>query len=519
MSLPALPLEIYSLIFNFATYVPEALDTSFEAINSNGHNASWTLSQIRSSNRTKASISNCSKLFHTLMGQSLYSTIVILEVLRIPPLLSILRSSATPNTAPRGHLCRRLDIHITTSSEFYDILDSELDEGGHTLFGLLPACPYLEVLITKVIYTDDRTITPPLDYVHPTHVALCKAISTFCARTLRRLELWGLTVRMDRLVHMLRYLTSLEVCSLSDIIPLKVRGMREDCWPRVWIREAGDYDLEVDTDAAWAYDWHHGAPELVRYKKRADEMDIFGDGILGEFLNSKRSLTWPPISDDACRGPCVLPKLHTLHAHCYNDNFFKMQLPVCRSLATSDGPYDPTIFNTCTRFKHYPNEENEVTDSIPQDGVYYTNPIPHSTAFGRFPSTITHLWVSFRYVMFGLSRVLYFFPNLIEFTWSDPCWIKDDTPFWPAFPSTCDSPRYPHTELRRITFVDTNSSHYEILHRINEEVLYAVEHGFLIGLEQVVVAYRASPLPDNSEYPFEELEQHNVKLSITAFET
>ncbi|KAG6808089.1 hypothetical protein H0H93_000588, partial [Arthromyces matolae] len=164
---------------------------------------------------------------------------------------------------------------------------------------------------------------------------------------------------MDRVERMLRYLPNLEVCSLSDITPLKVRGFREREKVKEWIRD--DYDLEVDTDSAWAYEFNYRAPKLVRYKERAEEMDVFGDEILGEFINSKRNLTWPPISDDACRAPCILPKLHTLHAHCLNDSFFQIQLPVCRSLAFSDGAYDPTIFFTRITFKHWPIKPENAT--------------------------------------------------------------------------------------------------------------------------------------------------------------
>ncbi|KAG6848254.1 hypothetical protein H0H93_001896 [Arthromyces matolae] len=395
--------------------------------------------------------------------------------------------------------------------------------------------------LSSVFFLCVPTSKCAFDFIHPMHVALCKAISTFCGHTLRRLELVGVSVRMDRFERMLRYLSNLEVCAITRIIPLKVCGLRRGGTMLQWKRML--YDLDIDTDDDWTTVGWTSTREP--YKGKPDpEMKMFSKKIRTEFRNAKRKLTWPPLpspnGEDGRPGPCILPKLHTLFTSGFNDQFFEIQLPVCRYLVIGDGVYNSVIFDTNIYFDDFPSYDETGSDPNQYDNDddysggyatpseipgYYANPVPHSTPFGLFPSTITHLEIYISRINLGLPRILYFFPNLIDLKWSDPG-QKDPTPFYLPELSTSqsgftNSNSRRNTTLRQIGLASTGFGFGEVRDKLNQEILYALREGILVSLEEVLVVFRgnliSSLTPKKSTLPIEELEKFGVKVTTAGF--
>ncbi|KAH0588657.1 hypothetical protein H2248_004471 [Termitomyces sp. 'cryptogamus'] len=277
------PVEVLSSIVRQATLVPEVLDTS-PSIYFENHDA--VIRDICDSMKTKVSLSSVSKTFHDVMENYLYEVVMIFRFQYVPTLLQRLHSMAPASTTPRGHRCRRLDLYLGVGNIPYD--EEAWYEGGHTLWGLVPACPNLEILVARVIGT--KLYMPCL-----THKALWKTIAACCAKTIRRLDLFGLEIRMDRVEMMLRHLTKLEACSIGHVTkfdPLKDIYDDEEPKKRV-ISKGRCYAPIVFKD-----DWDYTTPSVY-----------FSALTVSEFKAAKENSCWPLFTASA---PYTLPHLHTL---------------------------------------------------------------------------------------------------------------------------------------------------------------------------------------------------------------
>jgi hypothetical protein len=83
------------------------------------------------------------------MVEELYEIIVIFRFDFIPHIVGLLQSQASDHwrrNKPRGLHCRLLEIHLGTRA--VDYRDEAWYEGGHVLWGLIPACPNVIVLLS-----------------------------------------------------------------------------------------------------------------------------------------------------------------------------------------------------------------------------------------------------------------------------------------------------------------------------------------------------------------------------------
>ncbi|KAG6835052.1 hypothetical protein H0H93_005277 [Arthromyces matolae] len=494
--------------------VSQALDVSFEGVG--GQKKRDTLTRLLlDSIRIRVNISTTSKAFHSIMEPLLYEIIVITRFETIPRILSLLRRVPPGRQMSRGHTCRRLDIHIpinlTKRSEYFD---EAWDVGRHTLWGLLAACPNLEVLTARIIYIRSAGGFPN-DSPHLGHNALCKTISTYCARTLRRLELSGFDMSMDRIEMMLRYMLELEACSISNCRPF---NNIHNQYPLVY-PAAFSYPKEYDqNEEEEVFGIIHNSDVKFRKRSRLRKSTLFSDRMLKRFYSDKDDAQWPPFHGGP--PPYPLPKLHYFHLDQLNERIFEFDLPSLRFLSTGLITDRSKLLNT-----NLVPDVNESDDPISESGLvnerpskydidpyyrhyhkgpHYTNPIPHSTPFGPFPSTITHLILK-RDTGMNLARILYFFPNLTNLTWSITSVRHDPTPFWK-----------PHEALQHLTMQDYDWSTRAIFSpktlRMIHQVLDAVKDGWLLSLSNFVLAFL--PRTTREDLPFEKCKELGIELEV-----
>ncbi|KAG6825380.1 hypothetical protein H0H92_003918, partial [Tricholoma furcatifolium] len=392
-----LPTELYSWIFRLATYVPEAFDTSYIHMRHEDRDA--VVASIQDSMSTKIALCLASRYFHAIAEPYLYEIVMIFRFEYVPKILRCLRSISPYSAQPRGHFCRRLDFYLGAPNG-PGYLDEAWYEGGHTLWGLIPTCPYLEILLARVIYQKPGSVRK--GFPHLTHSVLWKTISRIYAGTLRRLELYGFSLRMDR-------------------VELMLRGDHEG---RDWKRDT--YDEEQTSMTRYT---RGGGAIVLSSDLPRDPCLWFDDQILNEFEEAKLDNSWPPFTGHP---PYMLPKLHTLHLASFDERFFEFSFPSLRSLTAKDIFSFDVLFHIHSGARYYTGPGYEICGYSPEnsddewytsdepvindsDFIYYPDPEPHCTIFGAFPPTITHL--SIANVGITLANVLYFFPNLTHLTW------------------------------------------------------------------------------------------------------
>ncbi|KAG6828064.1 hypothetical protein H0H92_009366 [Tricholoma furcatifolium] len=436
-----IPPEIYLLIFKLATLVPEACDTSFESIHA--EDTEIVLQAIHESMLIKTRLSLVSKAFNSLMETLMYEIIVITDFRFIPVLLYQLQSTPIDYSAPRGSFCRRLDIYlgITLDAEYSD---EAWYEGGHTLWGLLPACPHLEVLIAQV-HQKDRGhlklgLVPPVP-PQLTHNALWKTIATYCSPTLRRLEIFGFHIRMDRVEMMLRSMTSLEVCRIFHCRPFKLYDFTGSHRTGKWHPDTYDDEepssrksLVTIPSAKWSrtMSW----VTVVQSRSLMKTSGLFEAKTVKNFQEALENTRWPHTTSDSCSSLIVLPSLHTLYFELLTEQFFNFSLPVLRSLGIFRVEV-PAVFvsrKSATFVLGHPTWPKARSGISGGNVVYKTQtfppPPPHSTLFGCFPDTITH--VHLQDSNFHPEQIRSFFPCLTHLSWSVTKILAEDV----VFPST-----------------------------------------------------------------------------------
>ncbi|KAG6895751.1 hypothetical protein C0993_009244, partial [Termitomyces sp. T159_Od127] len=368
----AFPTEVIFCILREATLVPEALDTSpsifFE-------NRDVVLQLVHDSMKTKASLSLVSKTFHNVMEFYLYEIVMIFRFEYVPILLRSLRTTPLGFCIPRGHRCRRLDFYLGIGNIIY--ADEAWYEGGHTLWGLIPTCPKLEILMARVV----RSVQG-LDFPHLTHKALWKTIVAYSSKTLRRIELYGFWIRTDRLEMMLRYLTNLEAC--------RIIGARK-------------FDPHLDTyDDEEPKKRHLGRNRKICLKDDWDYSKLsgwFDASTVEEFKAAKEKSQWPPFDSPP---PYTLPSLHTLRVDRLDlKRLHQFSFPRLRHLDMTCFP--DNRLDLCATYTHFPSS---VTHLI-YGGDY--NPLVHFLQF--FPQ-VRQLTLALEFGDFPASNYEFVAPHL-----------------------------------------------------------------------------------------------------------
>ncbi|KAG6826898.1 hypothetical protein H0H92_013987 [Tricholoma furcatifolium] len=499
-----LPDELLILIFRHATNVPEALDTSYEFIAQEDRDK--VLRLMDDSMRTKLVLSVVSKHFHALTDDLLYELIIVQSFNHVPHLARLLRSSLAPYAPfPRGHLCRRLDFYLGCTHCFLHEWDDAWDVGVHVLWGVLPPCAQLEVLIFHADATCGQHCCAYAFLAElpecTTRAGLWKTLSGTCGRTLRRLEVLGIAIRMDRLELMLRYMPHVEVCTVGDNVEFV------DAWASELQRATGERGSEAvdvyDEDPPQDPDWE---PPRYRYQCRDPPPEVatwFGEETLAEFHDTRTSAVWPPYTGDG--PPYLLPKLHTLFLAQLNERIFEFRLPALRTLATAALHVYWRVFlhTSLTRESKTTDEDSpshpgpggrqhhregwytiDIDIATEETAPYFLNPVPHSTPFGLFPASLTQLYIPRKV---SLSRILYFFPNLRHLTWVAYVRCAPEEPE-NANENEDGVPRLPFYEhnhvLREVSFFEYCHA-YGMCRSALCELVDAVEAGWVVRLERV----------------------------------
>ncbi|KNZ81933.1 hypothetical protein J132_10212 [Termitomyces sp. J132] len=406
------PVEIISCILRHATFVPEALDTS-PSIFFEDRDA--VIELVCASMKTKASLSLVSKAFHDVMENYLYEIVMIFRFDYVPILLQRLRTTIPGFRNPRGHKCRRLDFYLGIGKIPY--ADNAWYEGGHTLWGLISACPRLEILMARVV----RSVYGP-DHPHLTHKALWMTIAACCAKTIRRLELYGFQIRMDRVEMMLRYLTKLEACRIIGVGPFDQSvDIYDDEEPKERFIACGDRSVTLRD--CWDYSKMSG---------------WFDAPTVGEFKAAKENSHWPPFATSA---PYILPCLHTLRLDTiYFSRLHQFSFPRLRHL-------DMTFY---------------LDDGL---DLYAKN--------DHFPVSITHLTYAGRNVPF--SQIFCLFPHLQQLSVAiEPSEIPSSEYEYIA----------PHPNLEIIELASWNGA-YDPQSLIRDDILAAVRARKLPSLRMI----------------------------------
>ncbi|KZO94522.1 hypothetical protein CALVIDRAFT_538977 [Calocera viscosa TUFC12733] len=225
-SINTLPVELVDYIIRLATDVPVAFDTRSESVLD--EDRVETRSLIIESIKTKSSLSIVSKLFHVLVDEYLYEILLLTEFPGCKPLYrfaAFLKIEQPGSVRSRGERIRRLELHFHIKSKVWTT-------AWDSLWGLIPACPNLELLV----FQPQRLYNYRGYHVHDhDHGGVCldsagspwkfncsekfaRNISRHSGGQLRRLEIGGsIGFSLSCLQPMLACMRRLEVLYIHDV--------------------------------------------------------------------------------------------------------------------------------------------------------------------------------------------------------------------------------------------------------------------------------------------------------------
>ena len=187
-------------------------------------------------------------------------------------------------------------------------------EGGHTLWGLLVACPNINILLCCV-WAKDRSQCARHGFPtfpHLTHLSLWKSIASTCRPRLRCLELFGFRIQMDRVEMMLWYCTLLEVCHLVPILPF---SDEEDIYDS---KEPTSIEIPGSRYTYTVSDETKGRPSR-----------LFNALSRREFKKAKTNASWPSCSLEP---HYTLPSPHSFHIDDLNPRISQLNMPTLQHL-------------------------------------------------------------------------------------------------------------------------------------------------------------------------------------------
>lgn len=244
------------------------------------------------------------------MEEYLYEIIVFRRFNHIPHVVEFLRTNH--NSKLPGMWCRRLDIGLGRKNNDYSAEDWE---GSDILWGLIPACPNVTVLIFHGFYSTHslrrntkRGLTGPL----VPSVKLWKTMATIWASSLCRIEMFGIWMRSDRFKQFIRYFTHLQACRITTIELFDPSSQRFD-----------GNELPTNT-ASKNFLRPCWFPTGIRYID-ADTVSLL--------RHHQRTAVWPPYEGEQ---PYKLLSLHTLHLDNFPDLLSHFHLPNVRFLGAYD---------------------------------------------------------------------------------------------------------------------------------------------------------------------------------------
>ena len=195
------------------------------------------------------------------------------------------------------------------------------------------------------------------------------------------MELFGFSIRMDRVEMMLRYCTMLEVCHLVHIRPYSDEDIHDGEEPIVleirW-RKAGQVCRGIMTDKT------NGSPS-----------GLFDAKTRREFKKAKleTNIYWPTCS---LKPPYTLSSLHTFHIDEFNPRLSQLQMPNLRRLGLYNRT-EQTEYISCS-FSSFPGP-----NSLRQLSCGFFT-VPFEVILNTFPN-ITELYLQYGWEESTLSAV------------------------------------------------------------------------------------------------------------------
>lgn len=304
MATTALPVETIRRILREATQVPVALDTSQVAVAV--ENAAETRALVHESMQDKLAFSLVSHTWHSIADEFLYEIIALNQYAHIRPLAKHLRR-ATGNGGPsRGWWVKRLQLDFGRSvgDAWKQGVSVSWAWGSHTLWGLVPACPNLAILLLNSEHRPpwDVGFTRGPRFRVPR--ALFQTVAKHCAGTLRRIEFHNTDHSLLVAKVFMYHCPELEVCRFPGAYQLHEFGAQD-----------GSQDI-LDRE---------GEPEPNPHLDPEDDR---------EFRTAWKTADWPKIPP----ATISLPALHTMNVGIlHTEDFKEWSLPALQSLSIRQG--------------------------------------------------------------------------------------------------------------------------------------------------------------------------------------
>jgi hypothetical protein len=265
------------------------------------------------------------------------------------------------------------------------------------------------------------------------------------------MELFGFSIRMDRVEMMLRYCTNLEVCRLVHVRPYSDEeetydGDEPTSLETTWVRSSW---IEIDET--------NGQPS-----------GLFDASARREFAKAKDNTFWPSCS---LRAPYALPSLHTFHIDQFNSRIAQLNMPKLRYLG---------LFASRTW-----------SETVKEDIL---------ACYLSFPIPLTHL--SFGGDALPLEVILNAFPYIKELCFY---YRHDGSSQWSTVKTL-------HAFLGVIKYV-CHASSENMVHHVGD-LLSVVQSGMLPTLREVSILRWEKKGWRDEELPFEQFRKLGVALEV-----
>jgi hypothetical protein len=213
-SVLSLPFEIIRACIRLATSLPQPFETSFEAtLNEEGHDIHPTIYEAMP---TKLACSRVCKTFHEITDEFLYEAIILKEHHRARPLARLLARKSPESRMTRGEYCRRLDVYVGHGRLWKG---EDWAWGSFTLWGLIPPCPNLRILIISPMRIPpiNRSQSMSKYLAIDEDATLWKCIAATCGPRLTRLDVNYVDIRPSDLRMLLRACPKLQIASFNGV--------------------------------------------------------------------------------------------------------------------------------------------------------------------------------------------------------------------------------------------------------------------------------------------------------------
>ncbi|THH16240.1 hypothetical protein EW146_g4356 [Bondarzewia mesenterica] len=216
MSLPA---ELIREIIRHATVALCVFDTTYTTISC--EDRTMTVRSMERSLVTKCALSLVSRQFHGITDEFLYE-FILLRSCNVDTIQSLAERLLHRKSQMNGHYLGWYVCRMDLDFEIGWYLQSDWNWGKYNMWGLIPACTRLVILVLSAVQWRTVTLRPEHDTArHATiyvPIELFMTVTTTCSRTLRRLELVGqLSPLLHHVERLCMHAPWLEVCRFTKL--------------------------------------------------------------------------------------------------------------------------------------------------------------------------------------------------------------------------------------------------------------------------------------------------------------